>query len=104
MKKVQDIINAMTDDELDKSLKERTVYRKEKYPIIKISEMEFAVYEWKDNIYLNCRSTFKDGTKDNWVDVSDLTDFTVGEYNQLVEELHKHYPDYPIEYLEGRFV
>ena len=26
------------------------------------------------------------------------------EYNELVDELHKHYPDYPIEYLEGRFV
>jgi len=73
-------------------------------PIIKISEMEYIVIEWKGNLCLNCRSTFTDGTKDNWVDVSDLTDFTVWEYNELVMKLHTHYPDYPIEYLEGRFV
>ena len=45
-----------------------------------------------------------DGTRDEWCQVSDLTDFTVGEYNSLVEELNEHYPDYLIEYLEGRFV
>ena len=73
-------------------------------PIIKISEMEFVVNEWKDGLYLNCRSTMTDGTKDNWVDVSDLTDFTVCEYNELVDELNRLYPDYPIEHLEGRFV
>ena len=73
-------------------------------PIIKISEMEFVVNEWKGNVYLNSRSTFKDGMKDNWIDVSDLTELKVWEYNQLVDELNKHYPDYPIERLESRFV
>lgn len=73
-------------------------------PIIKISEMEFVVNEWKDGLYLNCRSTFSDGSKDNWVDVCDLTDFTISEYNHLVDELNRLYPDYPIETLEGRFV
>tara|TARA_R100000742_G_C4215044_1_gene40365 strand:- start:247 stop:570 length:324 start_codon:yes stop_codon:yes gene_type:complete len=77
---------------------------KKAQPIIKISEMEFVVNEWKGNVYLNCRSTFTDGTKDNWVDVSDLTDFTVCEYNDLVEELNKYYPDFPINKLEGRYV
>ena len=41
---------------------------------------------------------------DEWSDVTDLTEMKVWEYNQLVDELQKHYPDYPIEYLEGRFV
>ena len=36
--------------------------------------------------------------------IEEITDFTVGEYNHLVDELNKHYPDYPISYLEGRFV
>ena len=42
--------------------------------------------------------------KDEWSDVTDLTELKVWQYNKLVDELNKHYPDYPIEYLEGRFV
>ena len=42
--------------------------------------------------------------QDDWVQVSDLTDLRVWEYNQLVDEIQKHYPDYLIEHLEGRFV
>ena len=41
---------------------------------------------------------------DEWCDVTDLTELKVWEYNELVDKLQKHYPDYPIEYLEGRFV
>ena len=41
---------------------------------------------------------------DEWIDVTDLTELRVWEYNELVDKLNKHYPDYPIEYLEGRFV
>ena len=37
-------------------------------------------------------------------DVSDLCDLTIYQYNELVDELNKHYPDYPIEHLEGRFI
>ena len=100
MKKVQDIINAMTVNEIDKALLKREEYRKEKYPIIKIKEAEFKCEEDdKGNIFLLWKAEDL-----GWGDVEDLTDFTVYEYNQLVEELHKHYPDYPIEYLEGRFV
>ena len=101
---VCDLVDCWIDEEITKDELIKKLMKLVDKPIIKISEMEFIVNEWKDNVYLNCRSTFTDGTKDNWVDVSDLTDFTVGEYNSLVEELHKHYPDYPIEYLEGRFV
>ena len=41
---------------------------------------------------------------DEWIDVTDLTELKIWEYNQLVSKIQKHYPDYPIEYLEGRFV
>ena len=101
---IVDLVDCHLDEEITKDELIDKLMRLVGKPIIKISEMEFVVNEWKDNVYLSCRSTFKDGKKDNWCDVSDLTDFTVGEYNSLVEQLNKHYPDYPIEYLEGRFV
>ena len=41
---------------------------------------------------------------DEWNDVTDLTELKVWEHAELVNALHKHYPDYPIEHLEGRFV
>ena len=104
MKDVQSIINAMTVEELDKSLLKRKEYRKVKYPIIKISEIEFRVTEWKENLYLESRQELTDGCKDNWCQVEDLTDLRVYEYNELVDELNKHYPDYPLERLESRFV
>jgi len=73
-------------------------------PIIKISEVEFIVSEWGGNLYLSSRQEFRNGCRDNWVQVEDLTDFTVGEYNSLVTELKQVYPDYPIQYLKGSFV
>ena len=104
MKDVQSVINAMTVEELDKALLERKEYRKVKYPIIKISEIEFRVTEWKENLYLESRQELTNGCRDNWCQVEDLTELRVWEYNQLVDELNKHYPDYPIERLESRFV
>ena len=79
-------------------------------PIIWISEVEYKVSEWKNdatnvtNVYLECRNTDIHGQKSDWVQVEDLTELRVWEYNDLVERLHEHYPDYPIEYLKGRFV
>ena len=83
-------------------------------PIITLSEgsdwheVQFRVSEWKGNQYLESRQKIQLDTNeygyDDWIGVSDLTELTVFKYNALVEELHKHYPDYPIEYLEGRFV
>ena len=101
---VCDLMNCWIDDEITKDEMVEKLMKLVNKPIIKISEMEYIVSEWEGNVYLECRATCVDGVRDNWVQVSDLTDFTVGEYNSLVEELHKHYPDYPIEYLEGRFV
>ena len=99
MESIQDIINAMTDLEISVALKKRKKH-KDKHYIIKIKEAEFKCEEDdKGNYFLLWKAEDLD-----WGDVEDLTDFTVYEYNQLVEELHKHYPDYPIEYLEGRFV
>ena len=89
----------ITQDELVEKL--MTIGRK---PIIKVSEIEFIVSVWKGNTYLESRQQLSDGTRDNWVQVEDLTDLTVYEYNDLVTQLNEVYPDYPIEHLEGRFV
>ena len=40
----------------------------------------------------------------DFVDVEDLTELKIWEYTELVIQLEKHYPDYPIEHLEGRFI
>ena len=109
MKKVQDIINAMTAEELDKALLKRKEYRKEKYPIIHLTDNKEVSYRVVENevgevngkgYYLQ----FKWWQDEEWIDVTDLSELKVWEYNELVDKLQKHYPDYPIEYLEGRFV
>lgn len=89
----------ITQDELVEKL--MTVVGK---PIIKVSEIDFIVSEWEGNVYLESRQQLSDGTRDNWVQVEDLNDLTVYEYNDLVTQLNEVYPDYPIEHLEGRFV
>ena len=38
------------------------------------------------------------------ISVEDLCALTIGQYNELVEKIYKHYPDYNIEYLKGRFI
>ena len=72
-----------------------------------------SVTEWKENLYLESRQKLAGDDKyksnllkniNNWVQVEDLTELKVWEYNKLVDELNKHYPEYPIERLESRFV
>ena len=108
MEEWQRTLNQIDDDELDKLLLERAKYRIEKYPVIKIDEVKiyrcveaktYGKHEGK-GYFLQYR-WWQD---DEWSDVTDLTELKIWEYNKLVDELHKHYPDYPIEYLEGRFV
>lgn len=101
---VCDLVDAHLDEELTKDELIEKLMTLVGKPIIKISEMEYVVNEWKGNLYLEGRAQFKDGCYDNWCQIEDLTELRVWEYNELVDKLQKHYPDYPIEYLEGRFV
>ena len=102
--KICDLVDCWVDKEITQDeLIERLMTIIDKR-IIKVSDIEFIVSEWEGNMYLESRQQSSDGTKDNWVQVEDLCDLTVWEYNELVSELIKWYPDYPIEYLEGRFV
>ena len=38
------------------------------------------------------------------VEVTDLSDLTIAQYNELVEKLNKHYPKYAIKCLKGKFI
>ena len=67
---------------------------------MKNKEMSYRCVECKEGHILQ----YKWWQDDEWVDVIDLTDLKIWEYNKLVYELNKVFPEYPIEYLEGRFV
>ena len=64
---------------------------------IEIDFMEGYYYVEDDTLIYSC-----DDTDD--VEVSDLTELKVWQYNELVKQLHKHYPDYEIDKLEGKFI
>ena len=99
-----DLVDCWVDDEITKDELIEKLMTLVGKPIIKISDIEYRVIRWKENLYLESRQEFQDGCKDIWVQVEDLTDLRVYEYNALVDELNKHYPEYPIERLESRFV
>ena len=56
-----------------------------------------------DELLYKC-GAFKDKKDINTVIVSDLTELKVWQYNQLVNRLLMHYPDYKIDKLEGKFI
>ena len=98
-----DLVDCYIDEEITKNELVDKLVKLVGKPIITISEMEFTVNEFdnNDNVTL-CSRERKAGS--SWVDVTDLTELRVWEYNLLVEKLNIHYPEYPIEHLEGRFV
>ena len=66
-----------------------------------------------DKIIINGYTYYVDGNElilcsdhilDNEVQVSDLTDMKVWEYNELVSKIKKQYPEFKINVLEGRFI
>jgi len=106
-----DLVDCYIDEEITKNELVDKLVRLVGKPIITISEMEYTVYENTENFIAKhsedyglflCSRERKAGS--DWVDVTDLTELKVWEYNLLVEKLNIHYPHYPIETLEGRFV
>ena len=65
---------------------------------IKIEGIE-GYYYVEDNYLCHSCNNYEDD-----VLVEDLTCLYVYQYNELVEKLNKHYPKYPIDFLEGRFI
>ena len=105
---LQDRINMLSDDELRESLKKREQYIKDKkQPVIELNkEKSYRVVE-NEVGEVNGKGyflQFKWWQDEEWIDVTDLSEMKVWEYNELVDKLNKVFPEYPIEYLEGRFV
>jgi len=122
LNRICDLVDCYIDEEITQDELVDKLVRLAGKPIITISEMEYTVYENTENfiakhsedygLFLCSRErkaewAMKDGvvnTRSDWVDVTDLTELKVWEYNLLVEKLNIHYPHYSIETLEGRFV
>ena len=51
---------------------------------------------------MNC--LLVDSGIEDLVEVEDLTELKVWEYQELVKQIKKYYPDYNIEYLIGKFI
>ena len=72
---------------------------------IKINNIEGYYYVDDNTLIYNVNYN-----EDNQIDdiddvlVEDLTELKVYQYNELVDKINKNYPEYPIEYLEGRFI
>ena len=98
----QEILNAMSEESFQEALKKRQEHIKAIKDVenLVLNDVSYRVTEWKEQVYLESMQY----GQDDWVQVEDLTELRVWEYNELVDEIHEHFPDYPIERLEGRFV
>ena len=65
---------------------------------IKIDGIPGWYYVEEDTLIYSCGDYADD------VQVSDLTELKVWQYNELVNQLLVHYPDYDIDKLEGKFI
>ena len=65
---------------------------------IKVCDIEGYYYVEDGYLCYSC-----DDLQDD-IDVSDLTELKVWEYNELVKKLWVYYPDYNINKLKGRFI
>ena len=75
------------------------IVKKEKKPKrIKVDDIEGCYYVEDDTLIYSCDDYADD------VQVSDLTELKVWQYNVLVRALNKQYPDYKIKLLTGRFI
>ncbi len=68
--------------------------------VIKLSGMT-GYYYVKNNELIYC---YDDVDGDDYVQVSDLTDLTIYQYNQLAMGIDELYPNYKMDELKGRFI
>ena len=73
------------------------VKKEKKLKRIKVDDIEGCYYIENNELL------FIDDSIDE-CQVSDLTELKVWQYNVLVRALNKHYPDYKIKLLTGRFI
>ena len=65
---------------------------------IKIHYIEGYYYVEDNYLCYSCDDLQED------IEVSDLCDLTISQYNELVTKLNKYYPNYNINKLEGKFI
>ena len=71
---------------------------------IRIEGLEGYYYIEDNTLIYNYDDDLQCKDECNECQVSDLTDLTIYQYEDLVSKLNKHYPEYAIDYLEGRFI
>ena len=106
---VCDLVDCWIDDEITKDELVEKLMKLTGKPIIKLNnEMSYRCVKAKTygkhegNGYFLQFKWLQEN--EEWIDVTDLTELKVWEYNELVSKIQKHCPLYPIDYLEGRFV
>ena len=103
---VCDLVDAHLCEELTKDELIEKLMEVVGFPIIHLNkETSYICTEYDDKV--NGKGYFlqyKWWEHDEWVEVTDLSELKIWEYNELVDKLNKYYPDYPIERLDGRFV
>ena len=67
--------------------------------IIEIDDLDDFYYKIEDNILY-----WSEYGIEELNEVEDLTELKVWQYQELVKEIKKHYPDYNIDYLIGKFI
>jgi len=71
---------------------------------IKVSGIE-GYYYIEDGYLIYCYYFNNNNIKDcSSCEVSDLSDLTIYQYNELVKAINNHYPTYNISILRGRFI
>jgi hypothetical protein len=67
--------------------------------IIEIDDLDDFYYKIEDNILY-----WSEYGIEQLEEVEDLTELKVWQYQDLVKQIKKHYSDYNIEYLKGKFI
>ena len=67
--------------------------------MIEIEFLDDFYYKIKDNVLY-----WSEYGIEELNEVEDLTELKIWQYNDLVEKIKKHYPDYNIESLKGKFI
>ena len=67
--------------------------------IIEIDDLDDFYYKIEDNVLY-----WSEYGIEQLDEVEDLTELRIWQYQELVKQIKKHYPDYNIDYLIGKFI
>ena len=67
--------------------------------IIEIDDLDDFYYKIEDNVLY-----WSEYGIEQLDEVEDLTELRIWQYQELVKQIKKHYTNYNIEYLKGKFI